>query len=119
QSGVTVTTGKIVKLVADVGGGHAGDYYAYTGTPTLSGQNLATIQYATSPDWALATNSQKIVEDDYETLGGVYGSRNQYDPDFVFTYTADQKAAYVAAHTFSAAALDNPVSPGLMAFLYP
>jgi hypothetical protein len=114
-----VTTGKIVKLVADVGGGHAGDYYAYTGTATLVGQNLAAISYATNPDWAIATNGQKIVEDDYETLGGVYGDRNQYDSGFVFTYTQAQKDAYVAAHTFSLAALENPVSPGLMAFLYP
>ena len=41
-TGVTVSTGKIVKLVTDVGGGHAGEYYVYTGAPTLFNQETAS-----------------------------------------------------------------------------
>ncbi|MCZ7598740.1 MAG: hypothetical protein M5U09_14750 [Gammaproteobacteria bacterium] len=48
---------------------------------------------------------------DAEGNGGPFGSRDEYDPDFVFTYSQAEKDAYVAANTFSQTALENPVSP--------
>ncbi len=66
-------------------------------------------------------NGAQSVQDSYDAdgNGGPFGSMDEYDPDFVFTYSQGEKDAYVAANTFSQEALENPVSPGLMKALYP
>ena len=64
-------------------------------------------------------NGPQSVQDAYDAGTDLFGSRDAYDPDFVFTYSQAEKDAYVAAHTFALGALENPVSPGLMKVLYP
>ena len=64
-------------------------------------------------------NGPQSVQDAYDAGDTLFGSQDEYDPDFVFTYSQAEKDAFVEANTFSLAALENPVSPGLMKALYP
>ena len=122
----TVATDAIVELAADIDAGNEGrlgEKFIYTGTDTLISPDLGNIDYVSDPDWVLVIDpiygGQQQVENAYESGDTRFGSRDQYDPDFVFTYSLVEKDAYVEANTFNLEALENPVSPGLMQFLYP
>jgi hypothetical protein len=111
-----IVTDDIVELAS-------GEKYVYNGTDNISSPNLNSIDYANDSDWSLVIDSVyggiEEVERAYESNDTLFGSRDEYDPDFVFTYSQADKEAFVLANTFSLEALENPVSPGLMKELYP
>ncbi len=115
----------VVRLDVNIGGGTAGETYLYNGSNPLLNPNLASINYASDANWTLVAGQDnsdaQLVQDAYDAADPdpVFGDRDQYDADYVFTYTQQEKDDYVAANTFSGEALENPVSPGLMKVLYP
>ena len=122
----TVSTDQIVELAANISGGaegRRGQKFIYNGADDLTWPVLSNVAYVTDSNWTLVVDpiygGPQEVEDAYESGDTNFGSMDQFDPDFVFTYSLAEKDAYVEANTFSLAALENPVSPGLMKALYP
>ena len=101
----------------------SGEKYIYVGTDDLESPDLSSIDFENDPDWELIIDSRyggvQSVERAYENGETLFGDPDIYDPDFVFTYSQAEIDAYVEANTFDLEALENPVSPGLMKFIYP
>jgi hypothetical protein len=92
-----------------------------TGTAIpATGLTLQRFDYSSS-DYAAPSDEDKAaryVAARYTEIDEQYGS-SEYDPDFLYTISEEEKASRIAARQFSAAALNSPISRALFEALYP
>ena len=58
------------------------------------------------------------VEAKYQEIHDTYGDQ-AYDPDFIYRISETERNQRIADRTFSADALNSPLPPGLLSYLYP
>jgi Ca2+-binding RTX toxin-like protein len=141
-----LTPGTLVDLDTDMIVRTAGDlYYQYQGVAAedvdLSAEDFSETSKwaAVSPDHDLTvlTEGALVIVADGDIVQTVEGSLYRYflaknlrpihdqygdqayDPDFIYQMSQAEKDARIAERTFSADALNSPLPPGLMSFLYP